>query len=385
MHEHMRVMVSNPEDIEQVLRDLRSASLPRADRGAPLVRATVLNLVAYAERQTLAEQMGHWMADLAEQHPARAVIMHPEPAPGAGDLQIWVEAHCHPTLAGHLVCYEEVQVAARGPVIERLPALVLSLLLRDLPVVLWWPGDLPVGTTLFDRLMASSDRLVADSASATRPTELLRRLVALGHAEHCQCMIRDLNWGRLTPWRELTAQFFDPPDSRPYLERLDHVRIELTSAPERPDMAQPYLLAAWLATRLGWMPGPVPWTEVPGGAQLNLRRGQEPVVVEIESMPDEEPGSQGLSCLELSAHTATGEAAFTIQRSEDGRRATVSTVLPGGERRQRVVPFPVLTPLDLMSEELSRSGHDAPFDEALRMAAFFSAQNSLARHSMVSM
>lgn len=368
-----KVRLRDPQGIEEALNELRRTSLTTAAAGMPPVRATTLNLVAYAGTPATADEMGRLAAALAEQHPSRTILLGTRPGDDAGDWDIWVWARCHPALPGYVVCFEAVQIMAGRQALERLPAVVLSLLRRELPVVLWWPDDVPMGSPLFERLMANADRLVVDSAGAASPLGLLRRLAALGHAGHRECAASDLNWGRLTPWRELTAEFFDPPDCRVCLERLDQVQLEFAGPAGGPGSAQGYLFTAWLATRLGWAPAPTVWSETPGGEKINLLHGQRPVMVELVALQAVN-GAQGLYRLTLRGGHPDGRAAFTIRRSAGGGEAEVSTALPNRELRQRVVPFAAPSLTELLGEELKRTGYDPVFEDALRLAAYFSAQ-----------
>jgi glucose-6-phosphate dehydrogenase assembly protein OpcA len=366
-----KVRVSDPQAVEQALAGLRQASLTGVGPALPPVRATALNLVGYAGEPPKADQMARQAAALADQYPSRTIVLGARPARQAGDWDIWVWAHCHRALPGQVICFEAIQIMADGQDLERVPAVVLSLLLRDLPVVLWWPGDVPVEAALFQRLMADSGRLIVDSASAADPQELLRHVAALGHAEQCECIISDLNWGRLTPWRQLTAQFFDPPDCRPCLESLEHVRLEFARPPGQADSVQAYLFVAWLATRLDWTPATTTWSETPAGKRMNLRRGQQPMTVELVPLPAQ-AGEQGLCSLTLRASHPEGQALFTIRRTATDSRAVVSTALPNREVRQRVVPFPAYSETDLLAKELERPGYDLAFQETLELAASFS-------------
>ncbi|HOQ97725.1 MAG TPA: glucose-6-phosphate dehydrogenase assembly protein OpcA [Anaerolineae bacterium] len=367
------VRVEGPQEIYEALGEQRQAALISAGPGVPPVRATVLNLVAYAHDRIHAAEMAAQAAALAEQHPSRTILLSVDPIGLTGDWDIHVSAHCHPAIPGYLVCFEAVELVAHGRAVDQLPAVALSLLLRDLPVILWWSGDVPVGTALFERLMASADRVLVDTASAADPDGLLRRLAALGGAERCQCGISDYNWYRLTPWRELTAQFFDAPDCRPCLESLERVRLEVSLWPGRPDWTQGYLLAAWLATRLGWAPATPLWSAADGATQITLLRGRRAVTVEFAPSPDPNAPA-GLQSLDLVAQHPEGTASFTVRRFPRGARAELVTQLPGREARGRIVPFADAGPTELLSSALQDVGRDPTFAAALRMAALFSAQ-----------
>ena len=362
-----RVRVANPHDIEEVLSDLRQASL--SGPALPVMRAAVLNLVAYAPNPIEADELAAQVEGLAEQHPSRTIVLGAGSGQEAGNLEVFVSAHCHPATVDRLVCYEEIEILAGSDLVGRLPAIVLALLLRDLPVILWWPGDLPFGAPLFEQLMARADRLLVDSLTASDPDGFLRRLAALGHAEHCECAVRDLNWDRLGPWRELTAQLFDPPDCRLCLEHLDWVRVAYAGH-RGSEAAQAYLLAGWLATRLGWLPEE-PATD---GARIRLRHGQRRVAVEfvrLATRPGEEPGLRSLA---MEAPYGAGRASLGLRRSSERPEAEGWVRLPGREARQWLVPFPLLQVTDLLREEFQSWGADPIYQEALQMAAFFSTQ-----------
>ncbi len=361
-----RVRLGEPQAIEEALRALRQASLAGAGPGALPVRATMLNLVAFAGTRDAAGEMARWAAVLAERHPLRALLLAGEPGQEAGEWDITVAAHCQPTMPGYTVCYEAVEIVARGQALERLPAIVNALLLPELPAILYWPGDPPLGAPLFEQLRDDAERLVVDTASASDPGGLLRRLDALGHAEHCVCALGDLNWDRLTPWRELTAQFFDAPDCRPCLETLQRARLEYAEAG---GAAEACLLAGWLATRLGWTPEPPAGG---AGGPLRLRHHAEPVTIELAPL---EPGrAPGLYSLVLQARRPEGTATFTIRRLEGEAEAEVETALPGREVRWRVVPLPALGPIELLGQEMDKWGYDNVYEDALHMAAFLCAR-----------
>ncbi len=369
------VRVDEPRQIYEALGQQRQAALTSAGPAMPPVRATVLNLVGYAQDRIQAAEMAAQAAALAEQHPSRTILLSVDPIGLTGDWDIYVSAHCHPAVPGFLVCFEAVELVAHGAAVEQLPAVALSLLLRDLPVVLWWPGDAALDSILFQRLMASADRLLVDTATAPDPEDLLRRLAGLGRMERCQCTISDYTWYRLTPWRELTAQFFDAPDCRPCLERLQEVRLEVTMPPGRIDWTQGYLLAAWLATRLAWAPAEPLWSPIAGGERIDLLRGQAPVSVDLVAAvePTAEPGLQTLA---LSAGLPEGTALFTIRRFSREARAELLVQLPGREARQRIVPFAVAGPTELLGNALRDLGRDPTYEAALHMAAYYSAHRA---------
>ncbi|MGQ9681464.1 MAG: glucose-6-phosphate dehydrogenase assembly protein OpcA [Anaerolineae bacterium] len=371
-----RVEVKDPQAVERVLGELRQASLAATGPSLPPVRLTSLNLIAYAGTRAQIDGMAQLAAALADQHPSRAVFIAEEPDSEGWQFRVW--AQCRPTLPGTVVCFEAVEIVAAPASLPRVPAVVLPLLLRDLPAVLWWPGDVPTDTVLFQRLMASADRLVLDSGSSRQPLDLLARLAKMAHTEGCQCALGDLNWGRLLPWRELTAEFFDPPDCRPRLDRIRQVRIEYETPVPDALTAQALLFVAWLATRLGWASLPSPWSRTVAGEQLSFRRGGQQVTVEMVALPAR--AEPALRFLALRADGEGSQAAFTIRRSPEGSQAETTTVLPGREVRQRVVSLPQPELAGLLGYELGRAGPDPVYQEALSLAASLGARHPSRHH-----
>ena len=65
----------------------------------------------------------------------------------------------------------------------------------------------------------------------------------------------DMNWGRLTPWREMVAGFFDAPNMRPYLDRIGRINLEYALPEDGRDTGQPLAGAAagGLARQPPWL------------------------------------------------------------------------------------------------------------------------------------
>ena len=99
--------------------------------------------------------------------------------------------------------------------------------------------------------------------------------------------VMDLDWPRLAPWLELTAQLFDPPACRSLLTRLTALEIVVAGpAPERPGAG--WLWIGWLASRLGWQFD----GEAPSRKERRLTgpAGAVTARVRVEAAPDVEAG-----------------------------------------------------------------------------------------------
>jgi hypothetical protein len=115
---------------------------------------------------------------------------------------------------------------------RHLTAVVLPLLLPELPVFTWWEGTPPFGEEVFDELTSVTDRLIVDSAAFVDPVADLRRLAGVVGA--LEPAVTDCAWGRLTPWRELLAAPFSGPQLRPALDRVEAPPGHLVATVEVP-------------------------------------------------------------------------------------------------------------------------------------------------------
>jgi glucose-6-phosphate dehydrogenase assembly protein OpcA len=313
------------------------------------------------------------IADAMNHHPVRAIVMTIEPQAPTATLEAQVSIRCSlPPVGGKQICCEQIMISAGGEAVGELHSAVASLLMTDLPAFLWWPGRPSFGSHLFDSLLNVCDYLVINSAQFERVQEALPQLLNLRGV----VTLGDLNWLRLTPWRELTAQFFDSPHLRPYLDRLDKVVVVHETGPddEQPHRAQALLIIGWLASRLGWETTPQP---------LQLKCGERPIAVEIEAAaprggpkrPGRESVAGELLSLRLEAAGAEPPAIFTVTRARDGVCVVTRVEVEGSPPVERTAQMARSLPVgkacgeaELICAELDMLDRDVYYEEALRAA-----------------
>lgn len=355
--------------IERELTQLWKAAAEDTLEGRPVVRACVLNLVAYAPGDDVARHINEVLAQVSGRHPSRSIVIVAEPRARSARLQASISAHCQiAPEGGKQVCSEQITLRASGPAVDELHGTILPLLVPDLPVFLWWHGEPPLGGHLFQELLDSSDRLVVDSADfvpegAASALGGLQRLTQEGPVA-----MSDLNWSRLTHWRELVAQFFDAPPARRYLDRLERVTMEIASVRGRePDFTEGLLLVGWLASRLGWRLESGGRRASDDAMVFNLRSAAGSV--EVDLRPDPGHPGEGLHSLLLRAE---GGATFSISRDTgDDMCVVVAAEMRDGGGSSRVVRMDLPSEAALLSEELEMQGHDRVFEEALAQAVRF--------------
>jgi glucose-6-phosphate dehydrogenase assembly protein OpcA len=357
---------TNIDALELELTRLRRAAVAHAkERGQALARASVLNLVVYAEREAHARRAARTVADLALRHPSRAIVV-------LGDrdregVVASVQLHCHvPQVeGGQPVLYEQILARVRGDFDERVASVVIPLLVPDLPVFLWWTGTPPSDARHLDDLVRLADRLIVDSADFAEPD---RTLPEVAHLARLRVGITDLNWARLTPWRELTAQFFDVPGWRPFLDGITGIRAGFAVDMDGRDIhpSQALLLLGWIASRLGWRPVEALAPSEAGGLLFRMERADGgAVMVRLRPRFERDLDAGDVSGVRIQAAIGHDNAEFVIKRAPDQRHATATAIVGGVVRAERVVPLPALGIRELLGEELSIAGSDHVYETAL--------------------
>ena len=333
-----------------------------------VTRACALNLVVHVDGEEEAARASETIAHVATHDPHRAIVVVAEPEAESG-LDTWISAHCFLSAPNSpQVCCEQITVSARGDAVEQAPGLVLPLLVSDLPVVLWWVGDPPIGTAGFDRFADAAHRVILDSASFANPCARLLTL-AVRTGGQLRPAISDLNWARLTSLRELAAQFFDAPEMLSYLGHVQSVTVEYAVRPsETANPAQAAMLLGWLGSRLDWQLAPGQGAPVTCESAHFISAAGDKVEAEIVPVDrsDVEPGSVvGLTIRAQGRRSAT----FTITAEPGGDCVETRAEVEGKQPIGRTICPTPQTIHHLICQELEFVGRDQIYEESLALIA----------------
>lgn len=335
-------------------------------------RTSVLTLVVVAPRPETTERAIDAVNTLAGRHPSRAIIVSPGDPDGPPTLDARIVASCQVAARGDSeTCTEQIQLRVGGETAQHLVAVVAPLLVHDLPVVLWWPDEPPIGRRPFRELLATVDRLLVDSGSFGR--EGHRRLAGLASViAEGDAVVHDIGWMRLTLWRELLAGLFDHPLLRRELGRTRSLRIHIARPSGEFRIIKGALFAGWLAGQLGWEIGE-PLTRKSGSESLFgvMREGNHEVKVEFRPAGGDSldasvrtPGSLTRVEMELGRGTAALRAVVT--RQADHLLALAEWNGASIMRRPgRLEPF---GEAPFLGEALDLTGQDRVFERALSRA-----------------
>lgn len=316
----------------------------------------------------LTSTMATGLADaIASQNPCRIISLFPLASPDEG-ITAQVSAYCPIQKGSHntLICCEYIMLKGAEAALDRGSGLVNSLLITDLPRLLWWKAAPDPSSDLFKNLLPSFNCTIFDSSCFTQPlSELLhlQELIEQGHN------IADLNWRRLAAWQELAAEAFDPPERRASIKEVDRVTLDY----EEGNPAQALMFLGWLASRLNWQP--VAFHKEEG--IYNIYRihftaaDQRPVEAELAAIPTAAMGQIAGDLIDMKLASTNLEAdCCTIICSET--KGCMRMEAGGGAQScltYQVSPLAEQRSEVLLSQELQRWGRDILFQESLSMTA----------------
>jgi hypothetical protein len=371
------------------------------------VRTSILNLIICAPDVESAQRASALLRHLSSTHLSRVTILVLDSRSEApGGITTWVTLRCFSVISDIMRhCFEQTTILVSGSAIRSTANIVQPLLKAQLPVYLWWIGDPPDNDSVFNDLVELSNRVIVDSTTFFNPEQDIQTLALLCQASP-NCALSDLNWGRVTPWRQLIAQFFDVVEYRPYLAGLNSIEIEHAAAPfatptvtesgdVSPNPACALLLAGWLKARLGWLltsdssenihdtaSGTYRWfmesTANPRTTRsLGSPRGKTgkadngkraTIAIRPQVQSQMRPGS--ICLVRLISNVEGRQATFTINREGDPDHVLTSVELSRETRPQRTVSLAAAhNESELLHDELEITGHDYLFEETLQEVA----------------
>lgn len=376
--------------LNELWREVAQAAQTRGG-GNAITIAQVLNLIVHALSYDEATELTNETEALTGRHPCRVITMIQDNDDPDMPVQGWVSMYCQiPPAGGRQVCCEQVMVASGANSLRQLPAAVLPLLLSDLPVFLWWPQGAPFDDYVFRQLADTLNRLIVDSATFENPEGTLGRVSSILRSNWPRLASTDMNWGRLTNWREIVASFFDGPALRPYLDHIGRVTIEyqLSSKGKAVNRAQALMMAGWLASRLGWQPADNTYRlvhaddQLPPIVHLSLRAGKRPIDIYLKptARQADTPGSlckvrlvvpsPGAAGQQSGGFQACFEVALCDEPSDPGD-AWMEVQVEGMASTKRTVQLDTLNRADLLDVELEVYSRDRVYEEAMDMVARF--------------
>ncbi len=241
-----------PAHPEQILKGLGKlwTSLGQEEKqlGKPTVlRACAMTLIIATDDPDGGFSASQTISELMREHPSRGIVLAVSDKAEKG-LEARVLAQCwKPFGKAQQICCEQIEITARPENWPNVGPTLVGLTAADLPVIFWCrhkaalspyaTRDQKAGLQAVTDL---STKVIIDTAGedATTAFSLITRL--RGHER----IVGDLEWTRLTAWREPIAQIFDNPTRENKLQNFHTIEIAYTE--DRPNASSLYA-AGWLS------------------------------------------------------------------------------------------------------------------------------------------
>lgn len=327
-----------PDKILKELANLwiETAAPSQDGESSGVLRACSITMLVIADESEDTQGISETLAKLMQEHPSRAIVIRLRNSPDPC-LESRVFAQCwKPFGSRQHICCEQIEITSSDASLPDVAAVMLPLVVADLPVILWCRSGRALDLAGFRELELLAQKVIFDSALLADHRAALARLLA---ASIPGTRVADLAWGRLTRSRELIAQAVNSQDLLENLRHVDRVRIH-ARGPE-PDVPARYF-AAWLLNRLAL-----------AGASPTLEWDYAPMDVPTSLRGVEITGSDGFS---LSAGV-----------KETVTNGVIVELIVNGRSNRAVLLRP--SEYDLLLQELSIPGRDLIFEAALRRAA----------------
>lgn len=304
---------------------------------------------------------------IAAQNPCRVITLCPTLGKDEG-VTAQVSAYCpvQKSNGSNLICCEYINLRGTKEALERVSDLVVSLMIADLPKFVWWKATPNPEQSLFSALASCCNCLVMDSSYFSDPESEFLKIQELVAA---QTYIADLNWHRLSPWQELTAAAFDPPERRSALTEVDCVSIDY----EKGNAAQALMYLGWLASRLEWEP--ISYEAVGGDYDLVhiyfRGMGDRKIQAELAAIPTadwgEIPGD--LTGLRLTSTNLDADCCTILCSETTGCMRMEAGGSAQACRTEQVTALSDQKAEFLLSQQLQRWGREMLYEESLAVTA----------------
>jgi glucose-6-phosphate dehydrogenase assembly protein OpcA len=308
-------------------------------------RASLINFVIYSRDPESVAADTEIISAIAGKHACRAILILANPEASTSGAKAWINAHCHVLgKSQRQICSEQITFRLDGESALELPSIVFSHLDSDLPLCLWWKGELP--EPLDDKLWSWVDRLIFDSGCWPRPAHQFSIMRHISSQDESSTVLCDLNWTRLHTWRYAFASLFDHASAFPCLARVDSITIN--SAPEARTAA--LLLLGWFASRLKW-------TAAEDGCAF-VKSDKRRVSFAINEKDGPSLSSVSLKC---------EGAQFDMTLAEGSNFFEALIHAPGIPDTKQLFPAPQGSLVDTLLAELSRAGRHPLYTKSLEI------------------
>jgi glucose-6-phosphate dehydrogenase assembly protein OpcA len=241
-----------PAHPEQILKGLgklwTTLGYEERESGKPTVlRACAMTLIVATDEGDEGYTASQTISELMKEHPSRGIVLAISET-AEHDLEARVLAQCwKPFGKAQQICCEEIEISAKPSSWPNVGPTLVGLVAADLPVIFWCrhQGALRRDATAAEKeglnaIVNLSHKVIFDS----QPMPPMDALALIENWHQQNRVVADLEWTRLTPWREPICHVFDNETREHGFSRFKHFEIEHTG--EKPSLSALYM-GAWLS------------------------------------------------------------------------------------------------------------------------------------------
>lgn len=323
--------------IDRALKDLWDADNAKT-------RASLINFAIYSEDTASIERNNDLLDHITADHACRALLITCLPEAKPQRARAWINAICRPYQGKQVVCSEQISFLLEGGDAAQVQNIVFAHLDADLPLVVWWQGDLT--KNFEEHFFSRIDTLIIDSATWSQPAKEFAQLTAARGGEDYRFDVRDLSWTRSHFLRTALANCFQDAKALEHLPLIEDIEITHVKG----QRCAAVLLAGWIAHRLG-----AKLDETQPGLNFTKKDGGRIKVALLES-------TEGCALQSLKVTGPNLEAHITREGASAFVRMCASCE---GHHHTEVLPADVVNDADLISEQLSRAGGNTHYSSVL--------------------
>jgi len=208
-------------------------------------RASLINLAIYSETSSSLAANKAIVDAIVSQHACRSLIIELDREEKQVHTKAWVNAICN-MQGGKSICSDQILFYLSGMVTGRMRNIIFAHTDADLPLVLWWQGEL--SATFEPNLYSVIDRLIIDSSQWKDPLRSYKQVIRAKKDTNYRLILQDLEWTRTRSVRWALANLFENSDVLALLGQLQHVELCYNPA----HRCAALLVLSWIATQAGW-------------------------------------------------------------------------------------------------------------------------------------
>ena len=357
--------------LEKELRELWAQ--PEDPTAMPKSRVCTMNIEVVAGSRELLDRYTPVVDEVTSYIPARVILASIEPDAPGDEITGTATAVCS-IEGGRSICSERITLSATGNACARSASAIEAFLVPEIPTALVWLGRVHVDDPVFEDLANDANRIILDSLYTSLAS--LLNLAAWARKQSNGPHISDMAWTRLASWQEMTARFFDSPETRPLANKITKITLRQVSEPGARLGPEPALLLGWLATRLDWkvsrLGGKTRFKRPDGGVvtidlgAVPRPEGVAPASLAAVIIEAEDGGAKMTGSIERELGSGRGSGQDDATADSDVMLWKVTT--SGSAALEQRVRLGANKAAKWLERTLHRPTHDPAFDESVAFA-----------------